>query len=449
MDDRPTLVVGGGIGGLTAAFRLSAAGVPVTLVESSPRFGGVIETDVADGWITELGPSTVMGGAPAFEALIRDAGLADELVTADRVGARRFIVRGGRAIALPKAPPGILSTPLLSPGARARLLAEPFIPRHAGGGDETVAAFVRRRLGAEALDWLAAPFVSGIYAGDPERMSVRHALPRLAAMEAEHGSLLKGAMAAGRAARRAGGGARRGDRLVSFREGLATLPRRLADRLAPHTLRGTIRGLTRSGAAWRAEALLPDGTVRSLDAARVILAVDAATAGRLLDVPEFAAVPAAGVRVAGFGFRRADVRHPLDGFGLLVPRREGRRLLGALFTSSLFPDRAPAGHVGITTMAGGATDPEVLRLPADEFVALMLADLADLLGTAAPPVRVVTRSWPGAIPQYELGHDRFLGLAERLEAERPGLHLLGSWRGGVSVPDRVTAATALADALTR
>jgi oxygen-dependent protoporphyrinogen oxidase len=441
-DDRATLVVGGGIGGLTLAFRLHAAGLPVTLVESAPRVGGAIETDREGGWSFELGPNTVVAGEPAFDELVRDAGLADELLFADRIGARRFVWKRGHAIALPRSPLEFLRSPVLSPAGRMRLLAEPLVPRRTSAEDESIAAFVRRRLGQEALDWLAAPFVSGIYAGDPARLSVRHALPRLAAMEAAHGSLLRGAIAA-----RKGGGGRRGDRLVSFREGLATLPRRLADRLGDRVVRGTVESLESHPGGWHAGVTTPDGSTRVVPAGRVVLAVGADAAGRLLGEPELARIPHGGIRVAAFGFRRRDVRHPLDGFGILVPRGEGRRLLGALFPSSLFPGRAPEECVAVTAMAGGVTDPAILTLAADDFVARMLDDLDRLLGLSGSPIRVVTRSWPQAIPQYEMGHGHWLELADRLERERPGLHLLGSWRGGVSVPDRVRAAAELATRL--
>jgi len=455
MADRPlsaddsTLVVGGGIGGLTLAFLLNAAGRPVTLVEPGEHPGGAITTDVDGGWTFELGPNTVVAGEPAFDALIDGAGLADKLLLADRIGARRYVVRGGRMIALPLSPLELLRSPILSLAGRLRLLAEPLVPRRTASDDESIADFVRRRLGKEALDWLAAPFVSGIYAGDPARLSARHALPRLAAWEAEHGSLLRGAIAA----RRKGGvpraGAPRGSRLMSFRGGLAALPRRLADRLGERVIRGAVDTLTRQADGWRAGCTRPDGSTLAIAARRVVLAVPAGEAGRLLDEPELTTLPTAGVRVAAFGFKRQDVGHPLDGFGVLVPRREGRRLLGALFPSSLFPGRAPDGCVAITAMAGGVSDPGILALAADEFVAAMRDELGRLLEIQGPPVHVVTRSWPRAIPQYEVGHQRWLDLACRLERERKGLHLLGSWRGGVSVPDRIRAATELAAHLSR
>ncbi|HEX7879844.1 MAG TPA: protoporphyrinogen oxidase [Candidatus Eisenbacteria bacterium] len=443
-EDAPTLVVGGGIGGLTLAFRLATSGRAVRLIEPAERPGGAITTDVSNGWTFELGPNTVVAGEPAIDALIEDAGLSGELLTADRVGARRFVVRNGRMIALPRSPLEFVRSPILSPAGRLRLLAEPLVPRRRSSGEESIADFIRRRLGGEALDWLAAPFVSGVYAGDASRLSVRHALPRLAAWEADHGSLFRGMIAARRQ-----GGAPRGAKLVSFQGGLATLPRRLADRLGDRIIRGTVDTLHRQGEAWIAGCSLPDGSTRTISARRVVLAVSAAQAARLLDEPELANLPVAGVRVAAFGFKRQDVAHPLDGFGVLVPRREGRRLLGALFPSSLFPGRAPDGFVGITAMAGGVNDPAVLALAADEFVAHVLGELGRLLGISAPPVHVITRSWREAIPQYELGHQRWLDLAERCERDRPGLHLLGSWRGGVSVPDRIRAATELAAHLSR
>jgi len=444
------VVVGGGITGLAAAFRLARAGRSVALVEASGRIGGAIETWAPESregrWLFELGPNTILGGAPALEGLIADAGLAGERIEADPAAAKRYLWHRGRLRALPRGPLGLLATPVLSARGKLRLLREPWAPGPPTE-EESVAGFARRRLGGEALEVLAAPFVSGIWAGDPEKLSLCHAFPRLAALEREHGGLLKGLLRAGRGG--AGGGGPPGRGLFTLRAGLATLPRRLADAVeAAATVPGAgmhagtpCRRLVAEGDRLRVETAA--GTFR---APRVILAVPAAaTAEILADATggasrALAEVPAAPVVTVALGYRRGDVAHPLDGFGFLAPHGEGLSILGCLFPSSLFPGRAPAGCVALTAIAGGRTRPGLPDLPDAELLALVRADLARTLGVTTEPLLARIRRWLAGIPQYELGHDRFVELAQAIESRLPGLTLAGSYLGGVSLPDRVAEA---------
>lgn len=446
--DPGVLVIGGGIGGLTAAFRLAESGMAVQLLEASPRVGGVIETVSGDNWLFELGPNTITTAEPTLLSLIHDAGLDDEVLTSGSAGSRRYIVRGGRPVPVPMSPPSLLVSPLISWSGKLRAASEPFIPqrRATSGAEESVAAFVRRRLGPELLDYAVGPFVSGIYAGDPERLAIRHVMPRLVEMESKSGSLLKGAIAA--RPRRSTGAPRHRARMISFPGGLQTLPDRLTLRLGDRVVtNAAVTRLESMPGGWRAHWIRPDGTATHHDAGQVILAVDARTTARLIGAPDLADLPHAGVRVATLGFRRDAVGHPLDGFGLLSPRVEPFRLLGVLFTSSIFPGRAPADHVALTVIAGGATDPGVLNLSEDDFMALILGELRRLLDVRDRPNYQATRTWPMTLPQYEIGHQRYLDRAIGLERQHPGLHLLGSWRGGVSVPDRVRMAHELASRL--
>jgi oxygen-dependent protoporphyrinogen oxidase len=453
--DRPVVVVGGGIGGLTFATRLHDAGVPVRLLESSGRFGGVITSGRDGGWLFEYGPNTVMTSDPAVFSVLKAAGLEAEALVAGTTGARRFIVFRGRLALLPASPAAFLKSPIFSARAKLNLLGEPF-RRRGTNPDESIADFVRRRLGVEFLDYAVGPFVSGVYAGDPERLSVRWAVRKVHALEVDHGSLIRGALAQ---RKRRGGAVATGPAggLLSFPGGLATLPARLAERLGDAAVSGRrVTGLERSGAGWRVRAEHRANGPSTFDASSVVLALGAAAAARLVDPLEppgrgagdraaaLAALPTAGVLVTSLGFRRADVGHPLDGFGFLVPRVEGVRLLGTLFPSSLFPGRAPDGHVALTAISGGATDPGLFDRDDAAHEAALLDALAPLLDLRGGPVYRKTVRWPAAIPQYDVGHGRFLELADALEARHPGLHLLGNWRGGVSVPDRMARASELA-----
>jgi oxygen-dependent protoporphyrinogen oxidase len=426
------LIIGAGISGLAASFRLKRSGLDVAVLEASSRVGGAIETHSEGGWCFELGPNTVLESDPSVAELIAEAGLAGEKITAASSARRRYLYKDGRLHPLPAGPGGFLRTPLFPASAKLRLLKEPFIPRPAGDPEESVAAFVRRRLGQPFLDYAVGPFVSGIYAGDPERLSVRWAVPKIAALEREHGSLLRGALA-----RRKGSAATRGSgAMISFPSGLEELPRRLAREIGDVRTGVAALSVLRSEGGFRV-----DTAAGPLAARRVVLAVPADVAARLLDGATggrsraFVDIPYAPVAVVALGYRREDVGHPLDGFGYLVPRKEGRRTLGCLFPSALFPGRAPAGHAALSAFVGGRTDPEIVSWEDDRIAAQVQAEVGQALGIRSEPVFRLVRRWPRAIPQYEVGHGRFVDLADEIERDLPGLRIGGNFLSGVSVPD--------------
>lgn len=444
MSDRlDAVVVGAGISGLAAAFTLARNGAKVAVLEAAGRVGGVVETRREGGFRFELGPNTVLDGDPAVGRILAESGLATERIIASPEAKRRYIWQGGRLVPLPAGPGGFLTTRLFPLGAKLRLLREPWIGRPPAGAEESIARFVRRRLGQAFLDRAVGPFVSGVWAGDPERLSVRWAIPKIAALESEHGSLIRGALA-----RRKGAAPRGG--MISFPEGLEELPRRLAREVGDVRTGVACTRVARAGDGFRVET-----AAGALASRRVVLAVPADAAARLLAEATngrslaLADVPYAAVAVVGLGFRRADVAHPLDGFGFLAPRQEGLRLLGCLFTSSLFPGRAPEGHVALAAFLGGRTDPEAVAKTDDRILAIVGHELRRALGVRDEPVAAVVRRWPRAIPQYELGHGRFVELVQGIEAELPGLAIAGNFTGGVSVPDCLARGIAAGERLLR
>jgi oxygen-dependent protoporphyrinogen oxidase len=442
LDTLDVLVVGAGISGLAAAFHLKRSGRRVAVLEASPRAGGAIETHAEGGWRFELGPNTVLENDPSVGALITEAGLAGEKIVAAAGAKRRYLYKDGRLHALPGGPGSFLLAPLFPLGAKLRLLREPWIPRRTGDAEESVADFVRRRLGQAFLDDLVGPFVSGVYAGDPERLSVRWAVPKIVALEREHGSLIRGAMARRKGPAVPGGGGA----MISFRAGLEELPRRLAQEIGDVRTGVAALQVLRDEHGFRVET-----ETGPLTARRVLLAVPADAAARLLEEATggrslaLAEIPYAPVAVVALGFRREDVAHLLDGFGYLVPRKVGRRTLGCLFPSAIFPDRAPAGHVALSAFAGGRTDPEIVGWDDDRIAATLLGEVKQALGIHGEPVFRLVRRWPRAIPQYELGHGRFVDLAGEIERDLPGLRIGGNFLGGVSVPDCIRNGVRLAE----
>lgn len=442
-DRLDAVIVGGGISGLTTAFHLQKGGLRVAVLEASERVGGALETFVDGAWQFEMGPNTVLESDPSVGRLLREAGLEGEKITASPTARKRYLYKGGALVPLPSGPLGLLGTPLFPASAKLRLLKEPWIGRPDSGAEESIAQLVRRRLGTPFLDYAVSPFVSGVYAGDPERLSARWAVPKIHELEAEHGSLIRGAFA------RRKGAAPRGA-MFSFREGLEELPRRLAREIGDVRTGVSAERIVRAEGGFRVETA--GGAVET---ERVVLAVPAEVAARLLSEATagashlFEEIPYAPVAIVSLGWRRADVAHPLGGFGFLSPRKEGLRLLGCLFPSEIFPGRAPEGHVALAAFAGGRTDPEIVGWEDEEIVSAVVAELRGPLGLTGEPAFRKVRRWRRAIPQYEIGHGRFVELARKIERDFPGLRIGGNFVGGISVPDCIRNGTAIAEEILR
>lgn len=451
-DGRRVLIIGAGISGLSAAWFLRRRGCQVRVLEAEPRAGGSIATERRDGFLVELGPNTTLQRPgreeDAIGRLVSQLGLDDRLLEANPAGKKRFVLRNGRLQALPGSPPAFLATALFSWRAKLRLLREPFIGR--GKTEETIAEFVERRLGREFLDYAVDPFVSGVYAGTPRELSARAAVPRIHEIESRYGSLIRGAIALGKAAKGAGMPA---GRQISFDEGMAVLPEAIAAKLPEDSVATghRVTAIEPSSGGWEIAWTRADGGQGRERGDSVVIALPAAaTADLIAPLSETAALALRGIDHApivtmGLGYARAQIAHPLDGFGFLVPRPEGMRSLGGLFSSTLFPGRAPEDHVLITGFIGGTTDREAVALGDEEVFGRLAADLAAALGIEGDPVfRSLTR-YEAAIPQYTLGHLDRIEEIDRALDDHAGLFLRASWRDGISVADCVRNGEKLAE----
>lgn len=429
---RGILVVGGGLSGLIRAHELKKSGRDVLVLEASTEPGGAARTVERDGYLLELGPNTVRP-TPRLLALCRELGLEGEVLLSDPK-LPRYIELGGR---LRKIPFGALSA-----AGMLRIPAELFVGR--GPAGETVYDFAARRLGRQAAHRLIEPFVSGVFAGDAHRLVVEQAFPRLFALEKNHRSLILGAILRPRPKRTPGEARPRG--LLSFRRGMSTLPRSLASALGDR-FRGGVRveRIERLGGGWAAST--SEGTFA---ADELVLAASSGAASRLAApfapaaARALAEIPVPPVTVAHCAWERSDLAHPLVGFGHLVVPGEGRRILGAVWSSSIFAGRAPEGKALLTIFLGGRRTPEHASFSDEEILEAVLEDAAPALGARRPPELVHRVTYSEAIPQYEARHGEILATIEAAERENPGLTFVGNYRGGISVGDVVENAAIMA-----
>ena len=438
MDAPDALVVGAGAAGLAAALELRRAGVSVAVVDAGEQPGGVMRSERVGPYLVERGPNTLLVRAPGL-AVLRAAGADSALHPATPASGLRLLWQDGDLEPVPTTPWAFARTPLLSARGKLRLLVEPLLR----GGDptgESVAGFMARRLGHEAVSALVGPFLTGIYAGDERALGAEAVFPGLVALEREAGSIARGALARALRGRRAEPGLRG---TFSAREGLGALAAALAHDLGPAlALRTRVVALAREGgsdAGWRVETESPDGA-RSRRARGVLLALPAAdTAALLAPLDPEAAALASGIDYApivslSVAARPDDARRPVEGFGFLVPRAAGLAVLGCLFMSRLFPERAPADRVLLTAFLGGVRRRELVEAPEDRLTKLLADDLERTLGLRSLEPLGLAR-WPRAVPQPGCEHPRRIAALRARLASLPGLALAGAWLDGVSVSD--------------
>ncbi|HEX5084926.1 MAG TPA: protoporphyrinogen oxidase [Blastocatellia bacterium] len=450
-----SVVIGAGVSGLVAAHRLKKMGRDPLLIESGDRVGGVIQSREVEGFLIECGPNSLRGSHELLD-LVEELDLTGELITADH-RAPAYIYAGGRLQAAPMSLPAFLKTKLISNAAKLRLLLEPFVKARREGGEESIASFVRRRLGDEILERMVAPFLSGVYAGDPEELSVQACFPKLAEFEAESGGILRGALRAARRSRQQTGSPKRSlrpYRLCSFRHGLSVLPEALSGSIGDRLLTGA-RIIDIKSAGGFEIKIEHRGEIKTIKSPTLLVSTPAHVTAHLLNAvaPEIAAfvaeIPYVSIASVPLAFRDDQVYCEPDGFGFLAPRGEGLRTLGSIWNSSLFAERAPEGWVCLTNFIGGATDAEAVKLSDEELIRIVHDDLNKVLGISGEPRRLPITRYERAIPQYTLGH---AARVERIEAALrgvPGLYIAGNYLRGISLGDCIKNAETVAVEIAR
>jgi oxygen-dependent protoporphyrinogen oxidase len=447
------VIVGAGISGLCTAHylvkTLSAAGreAEILLFEAEKVPGGKMRTVREDGFNMEWGPNGFLTNKPYSLELVKDLGIEDRLAPSSDVARKRFIYSGGRLHRLPETPQAFFASNLLSLPGRLRILWEPFAPGPPSGVDESLGDFARRRLGAEALEKLLDPMVTGIFAGDPDTMSLRSCFPLIHELEQKYGGLVKGMISLQRERRKAGENremsAGPGGILMSFDAGVQTLIDVLASLLSEGLHTGIAVESVRQRGGRFLLSLVENGRRGEIDTDALVLATPAYSAASALGELDpgiseaLSAIPYSPISVVALGYDQATIGNPLDGFGFLIPRLEKRKILGALWDSSVFPNRAPAGKALIRAMVGGVRDPDLAALPAGDLIALAREELSKTMGIAAAPALARAFFHDKGIPQYLVGHGKVLERLEARLAEIPGLYLNSNAYRGIALNDCV------------
>jgi protoporphyrinogen/coproporphyrinogen III oxidase len=456
-EKRQAIVIGAGITGLVTAYELQKRGLSVSLLERADTVGGVIQSERRDDYLLERGPSSFLESEEALQ-LIEELGLESSFVAADPK-APRFIYFGSKLEQVPMSPLAFLTTSLLSVKGKLRIFAEPFIPPRRGEGDESIADFVRRRIGKEGHDRLLAPFVSGVYAGNTEALSMAASFPKMVELESKYGSLVLGAIRSARQKRleesEKKGSVKRfpgGKRLCSFLDGMATLPGALARKLDDSLMTScksidiTI-GSDSPRYRVRVNQLSEN---RELSTDTLVLATPATPTAKIIGhkfpslATELESIEYAPMGIVYLSFDKLEIGRSLDGFGFLVPRNQGVRILGCVWNSSLFPARSPLDRALVTSFIGGAHDRGAVDLTDEELIKIVGGELKSILRTPATPAPVGVWRVRQAIPQYMIGHVARVARIREIEKAQPGLHFAGNYMQGVSVPDCISRAMKLA-----
>ncbi|MBI4211417.1 MAG: protoporphyrinogen oxidase [Deltaproteobacteria bacterium] len=435
------IVIGAGMAGLAAAYFLKKCGLSVMVFERKAVAGGQVRTRLEeDRYLIELGPNSFLSSAEAVIKLARELSIDGQTIASQAASKQRYILHHKKLCPLPMGPKAFVSSRLFSLSGKARIFSECFV-KSKTTGDESVASFIRRHFGNEALNHVVDPFVSGIYAGDVENLSAESIFPELVDMERAHGSLIRGFMKKRSKTKHD---------LFSFRWGMGTLPARLEEVLRKDLyLNTTIESIER----------LPNGRLqvkveaprKCFDADAIVLATPAPVSARIMAsllpqaIPDLMAIPYAPIIVVHTAYKNQHLPKPLDGFGFLIPRKEGFKMLGSIWSSSLFIGRAPKDESLLTNYIGGATDQSALDMDDREILDHIQTGLETSLQITAAPVFTSLRRIQQAIPQYVIGHRERLNGIEREAEKAPGIFLTGNYFRGVSVSDTIEHARHTAD----
>jgi protoporphyrinogen/coproporphyrinogen III oxidase len=449
--NKKIVVIGAGISGLTTAYLLSKKGFDVTILEKNATVGGSIESVIENGFLFDRGPNSALETTPVIGQLIRELELEPELLYASKQANKRYILRDNILHALPMSPQGLIKTKLFSGKAKLRLMAEPFIGRSKDGYYQSLAEFVKRRLGQEFLDYAINPFVAGVYAGRPEDLSVKSAFPKLYALEEKYGGLIVGTVRSIRERKKRAEVAKQSAKMLSFKSGMIALPKAIEKYFGDNVLLSSEVVSVDKKENGFSVSYQQNKMINKIDCSVVLSTIPAYTASLIFakydkDFKTHAdAIYYPPVLVYYLVYDRKVIKQELDGFGFLIPAKENKSFLGALWSSIIFSDRTDESKAAFTLFVGGSRNPEFVKEERKVLLTKIRKEFEELMGITADPIFTSERFWEKAIPQYNLGyieHERFF---DDFEKRNSGLFISGNFRGGISVGDCIKNAEIVAN----
>ena len=446
-NNKKVIVLGAGISGLTTAYLLHQDGYEVTVLEKNDRVGGSIETVTENGLLFDRGPNSALETTPLIAKLVEELNLRDQFVYANKKGNKRYILRNNQLHALPMSPPALIKSRLFSGKAKLRLMKEPFIGKSQDGYYQSIAEFVTRRLGQEFLDYAINPFVAGVYAGNPEDLSIKSAFPKLYALEEEYGGLIVGTIRSIRKRKKRKEKSKQSAKMISFKDGMKVLPEAIANYLGDRVkLNAEVFAIKKTADGNYGVAYKEGGQNLTLLTDIVLSTIPAYAAGELFGhfddglTKHLNDVYYPPVLVLYLAYNKNDVGQPLDGFGFLVPSKEEKSFLGAIWSSVIFPNRAGDNVASFTLFVGGSRNPGFVYDNEAELIKTVRQEFEELMDIKGEPLHLAKRFWEKAIPQYTIGYVESENYFDHFEKDNRGLFLSGNYRGGISVGDCITNA---------
>ncbi len=435
------VILGAGISGLAAAYFLHKENYDITVLEKKSEVGGSMESAWESGFLFDRGPNSGLETTPLIRILVEDLGLQDQLMYASKEGNKRYILRGNKLHPLPMNPPAFIKTKLFSAKAKLRLFAEPLMGKSNDGYYESIAEFVTRRLGKEFLDYAINPFVAGVYAGNPEELSVKSAFPKLYALEEEYGGLIVGTIKSIKKRKQRAEKSKQDAQMFSFKDGMQALPKAIANNLGGKIITSAeVKSIYKNGECYSV-VFYKDGIEQRIDCDIILSTIPAYAASNLFKnfdeelSKHLSKIYYPPVLALFLGYKKSDIRQPLDGFGFLIPSKEKKSFLGAIWSSVIFPNRATGDEAAFTLFVGGSRNPEIENTDKEVLIKKVIDEFQQLMKINSKPSFEAHKFWQKAIPQYNIGYIEHENYFDKFEEKFSGIILGGNYRGGISVGD--------------
>lgn len=443
MTNKKVIVLGAGISGLATAYWLKKDGFDVHILESKSEPGGAMETITKDGFTIDFGPNSGLETSPLISRLAEDIGLKYQMIYANEESNKRYILKNDKLHPLPTSPPAFIKTKLFSTKTKLRVMGEPFIGKSEDGYYQSIAQFVQRRLGKEFLDYAIDPFVSGVFAGDPHKLSVKSAFPKLYRLEEVYGGLVKGMIKGAKERKQRNEESKQSAKMFSFIDGMQSFPKAIAQKFENKIEYDVKVEIISKSANGYEITYSVNGESKSLTGDILLSTIPVHKAANYFSKFDKEFIKHANdifyppVLVLYLGYKKEQIKRDLDGFGFLIPSKMKKNFLGAIWSSTIFKNRAPEGYASFTLFVGGARKPNLFEESSEQIINRAIKEFSEIMNIENKPELKEYREWHKAIPQYNLGYIEHENYFDKFEKENPGIFLSGNYRGGISVGDCV------------